>query len=171
MKNLVAAFIAIIILTSCQEQQKIGFIDNGKVINDYQEKIDVEEKYKLKDEVFKKKTDSIGKAFQLEAQAFQLKAAKMSQKKQQEEYQALGQKQQLLQQQIQFEQQQIQQQFQTEIDSVIAKVKTFVKGYGKSNGYSYILGSNEAGSVMYGEEQSDLSKTIIEALNVEYSKE
>ncbi len=170
MKKLVFVAIAIFFFFSCQEQ-KIGFIDNGKVINDYQEKKDIEEMYKVKDEAFKKRTDSIGQAFQLEAQAFQAKANKMSQKKAQEAYEGLMQKQQMLQQQIQMEQQQISQSFQAEIDSTIVKVKDFVKDYGKTNGFTYILGTSDgASSVLYGTEENDLSQTIIDALNAQYKK-
>ncbi|MFC4722850.1 OmpH family outer membrane protein [Geojedonia litorea] len=161
----------VLILASCQNQSKIGFIDNGKMINEYQEKKDIEEKFTKKEQAFQLKTDSIGKAFQLEAQDFQLKLASLSQSKQQEQYQVLGQKQKMLQQQIQFEQQQIQQAYQTEIDSVITKVKSFVKDYGKNNGYTYILGtSDNAASVLYGAEELDLTQEIIDALNANYKK-
>ena len=170
MKNIVAAVIILMTLSSCQQNEKIGFMDNGEVINKYQMKIDLEDKYKLKDEAFKKKTDSVGKAFQIEAQAFQMASQKMSEKDQQVKYQELGQKQQGLQQQFQFEQQQIQQAFTSEMDSVISKVKDFVGKYGKDNGYTYILGKNEAGSVMYGSEQNDISEAITEALNAAYGK-
>lgn len=170
MKNLIYIAIAIFTLASCQQTQKIGFIDNGKVINEFQEKIDLEAKYKEKDIVFQKRTDSIGQAFQFEAQQTQLQAQKSSQKKAQELMGGLQQKQQLLQQQVQFEQQQIQQAFQNEIDSTITKVKLFVKDYGQKNGYTYILGKNEAGSVMFGSEENDLSEAIIVALNADYSK-
>ena len=170
MKKLVYAALAIFAFTSCQ-QQKIGFVDNGKVINQYQRKIDIEEKFKEKDETFKKKTDSIGQAFQLEVQNYQINGSKMSNKKRQETEQQLGQKQQMLQQQIQMEQQQITQAFQTEIDSTIIKVKDFVKDYGRTNGYTYILGTSDgASSVLYGTEENDLSQTIIDALNAEYKK-
>lgn len=170
MKQILSIALVIFTLTACQ-QQKIGYIDNGEVINAYQAKIEIEEKFKVKDEAFKKRTDSIGKAFQLEAQEFQLKADKMSQKKAQEKYQELGQKQQLLQQQMQFEQQQITQAFQSEIDSTIIKVKDFVKDYGKKNGYTYILGTSDgAASVLYGEEKHNLSQVIIEALNAAYKE-
>ena len=169
MKKLLLVVFAFFAFTSCQ-QQKIGFVDNGKVINDYQEKKDIEEKFKVKDEAFKKRTDSIGQAFQIEAQAFQAKASKMSPKKAQEAYDGLMQKQQMLQQQIQVEQQQITQAFQTEIDSTIVKVKDFVKDYGKTNGFTYILGTSDgASSVLYGTEENDLSQTIIDALNAEYN--
>lgn len=168
MKKLVGLFSIVFILTSCQEQQKIGFVDNSKVINAYQEKMDLEETYKGKDEAFKKKTDSIGRAFQTEAQAFQAEASKMSQQKQQEQYQALGQKQQMLQQQLQYEQQQLTQEFSTEIDSIVSRVKKFVKNYGEEKGYTFVLGSNEAGSVLYGDESLDITQEVIDALNSDY---
>lgn len=171
MKKYFGLIAILVFLVACQEQQKIGFIDNGKVINAYQEKIDIEEKYKLKDEDFKKRADSIGNAFQLEAKDFQLNGAKLSQKEQQEQYQALGQKQQLLQQQLQREQQNLTQQFNVEIDSAITHMKRFVADYGKKNGYSFILGQNEAGSVMYGVDANDITEVIIEELNKSYKKE
>ena len=136
MKSACSILIFSFLLFGCQQEQKIGYVDNGKVINEYQEKIDIEDKYKVKDEVFSKRADSIGQAFQLEAQDMQLKARRMTQQKAQEAYDELGQKQQLLQQQLQFEQQQLQQAFNAEIDSVIVKVKDFVKDYGQRNGYN-----------------------------------
>ncbi|MDO5969138.1 OmpH family outer membrane protein [Flavivirga aquimarina] len=171
MKNIVYLLLATFIFTSCQKEKKIGFIDNGIVINDYQEKKDLETKFKGKDEALKKRTDSIGQAFQLEVQQTQITAQKSSQKKAQELMGGLQQKQQVLQQQIQFEQQQLNQNFQTEIDSVIIKVKDFVKDYGKKNGYTYILGTSDgAASVLYGTEENDLTQTILDALNEAYKK-
>ncbi|WP_298893629.1 OmpH family outer membrane protein [uncultured Psychroserpens sp.] len=168
MKKIVSVLVFVLALVSCQDQQKIAFIDNGEVINAYQEKIDIETKYKLKDEDFKKRADSIGQAFQLEVQNFQLGATKLSERKQQEQGQALGQKQQLLQQQLQREQQNLTNQFNVEMDSVVNRVEDFVSAYGKTNGYSFILGRNEAGSVLYGTEANDITKIIIEAINTDY---
>ncbi|GGK30534.1 membrane protein [Yeosuana aromativorans] len=171
MKNIIYAVVLLLAFSSCQKQQKIGYVDNGKVINEYQQKKDLEAKYQAKDAAFQKRADSIGQAFQLEAKTFQSQVKSMSPKMQQEKYQALGQKQQTLQKQMQSEQQQIQQEFQTEIDSIIAKVKDFVKDYGKNNGYTYILGTSDAAAtVMYGTEENDLTQTILDALNKEYKK-
>jgi outer membrane protein len=158
-------------LTSCEKQAKIGFVDNGTLINDYQEKKDLETKFQAKEEAFRKKADSIGQAFQMEVQQSQMLAQKSPQAKAQEIMGGLQQKQQQLQQQMQFEQQQLQQSFQTEVDSVISKVKTFVKDYGKKNQYTYILGTSDAAAtVMYGTEDKDLTKTVLEALNAAYKK-
>ena len=56
MKKIIGVLILALAFTSCQEQ-KIGFIDNGKVINDFQQKIDLEAKYKAKGESFDKRRD------------------------------------------------------------------------------------------------------------------
>ena len=172
MKKNSILILLLVVFMSCQNQQKIGFVDNGKMINEYQEKKDIEEKFTQKELAFQKRTDSIGKAFQMEAQEAQLKLSSMSQSKQQEQYQILGQRQKMLQQQIQFEQQQMQQAYQTEIDSVISKVKGFVKEYGKNNGFTYILGtSDNAATVLYGVKENDLSQIMIDALNANYKKQ
>lgn len=171
MKNIFYVVVLMLVFSSCQKQAKIGFVNNGTVINDYQEKKDIETKYQAKEELFRKKADSVGKAFQLEVQQTQLTAQKASQVKAQELMGGLQQKQQVLQQQMQFEQQQLQQAFQVEVDSVISKVKKYVNNYGKSNGYTYILGTSDAAAtVMYGSEENDLTKTILEDLNKEYKK-
>ncbi len=171
MKNIVLLGLLVLTFVSCNtETQKIGFVNNKDLVNDFQEKIDIEAKFKTKIEAFQKRTDSIGQAFQQEAQAFQLKAQGMKQEQAQAEYQALGQKQQMLQQRIQLEESQIQEESQQTIDTLIKKVRDYVKDYGKKNGYTYILGSNEAGSVMYGDESKDLTKEILDALNADYKK-
>jgi len=170
MKHFLVIAILVLSFSSCQ-QKKIGFIDTGEIVNEYQAKKDLEDKFKGKKALLDQKNDSISKAFQLEVQEFQVKSKGLSQAKAQEEYQALGQKQQLLQQQIQFSEQQFGQSFNVELDSVIIKVKDFAKDYGKKNGFSFILGTSDAtSSVIYGEDANNLTKTILDALNAAYKK-
>ena len=171
MKSIFRVLAIVVLFSSCQQQQKIGFIDNGEVINKYEMKMDIEERYKLRNDAFTKRMDSINRDFQVEVKAFQLASNKMSQKKAQEKYNELGQRNQILTQQFQQDQQVLQQGFNKEIDSVVKTVKAFVEDYGKKNGYVFILGKNEAGSVMYGQESSDLTKIVIDALNAKYNSE
>lgn len=168
MKKFGVLIMAILFL-GCQEQQKMGFVNNTEVLDAYQAKIDLEEKFKAKDEAFTRRTDSISKAFQLEVQEAQIKTQRMSQSKAQVLYDELGKKQQLLQQQIQFEQQQLQQAFNVELDSVASSMKDFIKDFGANNGYTFILGTSDINnSVMYGTEANDLTDQIIEGLNASY---
>ena len=136
MKKLVVVAIAILI-GACQ-QNKIGYVDNIKLMDSYQEKIDIEAKFKTKVDALTKKRDSISQAFQLEVQAFQTKAQKMSQKKAQEEYGLIQQRGQFMGQQLQQEEQQMQTAGQVEMDTLVSKVKKEIKAYGKANGYTYI---------------------------------
>ena len=171
MKKIVLGIIALSFLTSCNED-KIAYVDNSYVINEYQEKKDIEAKYKSKIEKYNKKRDSVSQALQLDFQTFQLKTKTLSQKEAQAEYDVLMQKQQMLQQQFQMEEQQISNQSQTEIDSLISKVKTYVKKYGKDNNYTYILGTSDgAASVLYGKEEKNISELILKGLNDAYKKD
>ena len=171
MKKIVFVLLGLVLVSSCK-QDKIVFVNNSYVINEYQERKDIEAKYKTKVDTYTKKRDSIGQALQLEYQSFQLKAQSMSEKNAQAEYNLLMQKQQMLQQQFQSEEQQIAKESQTEIDSLISKVKTFIKDHGKQNNYTYILGTTDsAASVLYGKEENDISETILKALNDNYKKE
>jgi len=169
MKKIVLIITVALASFSCQ-QDKVAFVDNTQLLNEYQEKIDIEAKYKGKFEVFGKKRDSITQAFQTEAQSFQQEAQKLSQSVAQEKYQTLMQKSQTVQQQIQMEEQQLAMDSQGEIDTLLKKVKEFVSDYGKTNGYTFILGKNEAGSVMYGEASKDITDEVLKALNDAYKK-
>ncbi len=158
-----------ITLMACQ-QEKIGYVDNVKLMNEYQEKIDVEARFKVKADALSKKRDSISQAFQIEAQAFQSKAQSMPQQKAQEEYAAFQQKGQFIGQQLQQEDQQLQASGQVEMDSVISNVKKEIEAYGKANGYSYILGGGEGGSVLYGTAKNNLTDDVIKMLNEKYKQ-
>lgn len=172
MKKILGALTIVLVLASCQEQKKMAFVNRSEVINEYQEKIDIEDKFKLQEEKFNKRSDSIGKEFQMAYQKFQMEASKMSEAKQQEQGQAFNQRGQMLQQQLQMEQQQLQQSYTVEMDSVMSHMKDFVQDYGKKNGYSFIFGTSDVTTtVMYGEDVSDISDAVLKGLNDAYKKE
>jgi outer membrane protein len=168
MKKIVVVAL-LIFLAACQ-QNKIGYVDNLKLMDGYREKIDIEAKFKTRADALTKKRDSISQAFQIEVQAFQTKAQKMSQKKAQEEYGLIQQRGQFMGQQLQQEEQQMQAAGQVEMDTVVSKVKKEIKAYGKSNGYTYILGGGDGGSVLYGTDAQDLTEEILKILNDKYKK-
>ena len=158
-----------VLMAGCQ-QDKIGYVDTVELMEKSKEKIDIEAKYQLKSTNLNKKRDSISQAFQLEAQALQAKTSSMTQKKAQEEYELLQQRGQFIGQQLQQEEQQLQQQGQAEMDSLVNKVKQQISTYGKDNGYTYILGGGEGGTVLYGQEKEDLTETILKIVNDSYQK-
>ena len=50
----------------------------------------------------------------------------------------------------------------------VKKVKKEIRAYGKDNGYTYILGGGEGGSVIYGDEAKDVTDAILKILNDKY---
>lgn len=169
MKKFLVTLIAVTGLVACN-QDKIVFVDRTKLLEEYQERKDIESKYKDKVEKYSMKKDSISKAFELEYQDFQKRAQSMAQAKAEEEYKALSQKTQFLSQQFQQQEYLLNQDSQKEADSLIKKVNKFVEKYGKDKGYTYILGANEAGSVMYGEKSKDITEEVLKAINDEYAR-
>ena len=170
MKRVVLALVVLVAVSCQQETIKIGYVDNVDLMDKYQEKIDVEARFKVKAEAITKKRDSISQAFQLEAQAFQIKAQKMSQQKAQEEYGAIQQRGQFIGQQLQQEEQALQVSGQVEMDTIVSKVKKEIIAYGKANGYTYVLGGGEGGSVLYGTDANDLTDELVKILNDKYKK-
>ena len=168
MKNVVL-ILAVVLLVSCK-QEKIGYVDNVKLMDEYQEKVDAETKFKADEAVLTKKRDSMSQAYQLELQTFQTRSQSMSQKKAQEEYGLLQQKGQFLGQQLQQEAQEAQAANQVILDSIISTVKKEIKAYGKANGYTYILGGGDGGSVLYGTDANDVTDKVVKILNDNYKK-
>ncbi|WP_299098169.1 OmpH family outer membrane protein [uncultured Winogradskyella sp.] len=165
MKKVILGLMVLVGAASCQEQQKTAFVDNTKVVNEFNKKVDFEESFKIKVDAFNKKADSLNQMIQMEAQAFQSQASKMNKTKQEEVYNALVQKKQMQDYQIGNEEKALQTEGQKEIDTLVKQVKAFIKDYGKANGYTFILGANDAGSVLYGAEGKDITEEILSALN------
>lgn len=166
MKKLILTGVALLALTACTD--KVAFVDNSKLLNDYQEKKDIEAKLKGQISAYERKRDSISMAFQTEARTFDAQAKTLPQNVAQKKYNELMQKSQILQQHLQQEEQKIQMESQTQMDSLLSKVKKNIKEYGKQKGYTFILGANDGGSVLYGSEKKDITKEVTEYLNNQY---
>lgn len=168
MKNWIVP-VAALLMMSCQ-QEKIGFVDNVKLMDGYQKKKDVEAAYQIKSEAFTRKRDSISQVFQMEAQDLQNKSEGMSQGKAQEAFTQLQQKGQMVGQQLQQEEQQLQRMGQLKMDSVVQEVRKTIKEFGKANGYSFILTGGEGGSVLFGKEAADVTEDVLKVLNESYEE-
>ncbi|NRD22179.1 OmpH family outer membrane protein [Winogradskyella litoriviva] len=171
MKKIILGLMVLVGAASCQEQQKIGFVDNTKVVNEFNKKVDFEESFKIKIDAFNKKADSLNQMIQREAQVFQASASKMKQSVAEEKYNALLQKKQMQDYQISNEEKALSAEGQKQLDTLVKEVKAFIKDYGKTKGYTYILGANEAGSVLYGDDANDITEEILNALNKDSKKE
>ncbi len=171
MKKIFLILLGISFLTACQKEAKTAFIKTETIFKEYKGIKDQEAVFKQKQEAFTKKYDSMVQAWRKEVVDFQQKASKMAPNKARQKDQELYQKQQIIQQMQQQESNRLTAEMQQQTDSIIKKVYDFFDEYGKKNGYKYIFGKNNAGALMYGDAQNDITDKVLKALDDEYEAE
>ena len=165
MNKVVLSVALVLSLISCQQSQKIAYVDNSKLLDEYQEKKDLEELLKGKINQYQARRDSISQAFQVKAQAFEAQAKSLAPAVAQQKFEELSKESQKLQQQLMIEEQAIQEESRTKMDTLLKKVKNFIKEYGQKHDYDFILGANDGGSVHYGKKDKDITSDVVKALN------
>ena len=150
------------------KEMKTAYVDTSELMKEYTEAKDLEAKYKAQ-------ADEKGRQLEAEINRFKQEAANFQSQAQangQAWAQQKGAELQKREQQLGYAQQQLSQQLQQEsgkeMDSLVSGVKKFIKAYGKEKGYSYIFGTGDVASVLYAEDQYDITKDLIKALNEKY---
>ena len=150
------------------KEVKTAYVDTSKLMSEYTEAKDLEAKYKAQAEEKGRQLEAEINRFKQEASNFQAQAQANGQAWAQQK----GAELQKREQQLGYAQQQLSQQLQQEsgkeMDSLVSGVKKFIKSYGKEKGYSYIFGTGDVASVLYAEDQYDITKDVIKALNEKY---
>ena len=149
---------------------KTAYIDTEKLMKEYQEFKDFESKFKSMSDRMKNELDGDAKKFQRDVlelqQQAQSKGMEWAQKRQAE----LERRQQTLAEKEQNYMKKFQDESAVERDSMVSRMKDFIKDYGKEKGYDYIFGTGDAASVLYGKEENDLTKEILELLHKKYEE-
>lgn len=171
-KSLVIIALALSVI-SCNKQSdadtlKTAYVDTNKLLEEYTEAKDIDAKYKNKADEMGKELEAEAARFKSDAAAFEQKARQLGQVWAQQNSGPLQQRQQQLQYAQQAMLQQLQQESGVEMDTLVKTVKTFIKDYGKKNGYDYIYGTGEAATVLYAEDKYDITDELVKELNAKY---
>ncbi|MGX7667898.1 OmpH family outer membrane protein [Flavobacterium pedocola] len=175
MKKLILLSFAALAIISCNketattEKTKTAYIDISKLLEENKEAKDIEEKYKVKSE-------EMGRELRSEASQFESEAANFKQNamlKGQAWAQAKGAELQKREQQLGYKQQAMMQTLQEEsgkeMDSLVKRIKDYIKEHGKSKGYDYIYGTGSgAATVLYAKDSYDITAAISKELNDKY---
>ena len=173
MRKLVIVMAFSLAIISCKKgtevkEVKTAYVDTSKLLEDYNEAKDIQSKYKNKSTVMGKELEAEVAKFKSDAASFQKNAQANGQAWAQENGPRLQKKEQELGYAQQAMLQQLQQESGVEMDTLVKKVKKFVKSYGKEKGYAYIYGTGEAVSILYAEDKYDITKEIVKLLNDKY---
>ncbi len=173
MKNIFLSSLIAITFFSCSQKptikvMKTAYVDTSILMDDYKEAKDIATKYKAKSEEMDKQLQSEALNLKKDKDYFQKNAQTKGDAWAQQHYAELQKR----DQQLQYTQQQMLQQLQKEssieTESLVKKVKQFIKEYGKQKGYAYIYGTGETASVLYAQDQFDITKELTKLLNEKY---
>jgi len=162
--------VAFVILSASCNQTKIAYINVEDLMKDYDGTKALEETLKEKQEAMSKELDSISAPFQTKVQEYYQNAQNMSASKRAQTEQELQQEQQVLQGRQQQAGQALQQENQLLSEAITKKVDSFVSVYSKANGLNLVLGTSGNGTVMYGDDNLNVTNAILELLNEDFAK-
>ncbi len=149
---------------------KTAYIDTEVLMKDYQEFKDFEAKFKTMSDKMKNELESDARRFQNDVldlqKSAQTKGMEWAQKRQAE----LERRQQTLADKEQNYMKKFQEESAVERDSMVSRMKKFIKSYGKEKGYDYIYGTGDAASVLYAKEQYDLTQEVLDLLHKQYEE-
>lgn len=173
MKKIVVMVAVIVSAVACNKtpdakEFKTAYIDTQKLMEDYTEAKELDEKYKTKGEVMGRELEVAAKKLKAEMASFQQNAMAKGQVWAQQKGAELQQRDQQLGYAQQGMLQQLQQESGKELDSIVKQVKVFIKDYGKQKGYDYIYGTGDAATVLYAKDSYDITTEITKALNEKY---
>lgn len=164
----IAILFATIAIYFAKSSSDLVYVDVNKLIEGYSRTKTAKTEFDKKANTMKSSIDSLIANWQKELQVYEKERGSMSAKE-------LKLKQELLQnkqQQINGYQEGIQKQIQDEdtkiTQTVINDINDYVKEYGKKHGYKIIFGASGGGNIMYADESSDLTETVLKGLNEEY---
>lgn len=146
-------------------EKKTAYVDTTRLIQEYSEMKDVEADFSERSEELRNQLEAVAGEFETEVREYQEKRENMGQAQREKIESELMQKQQMLQQQQQMSSEQLRNQSDQVVDSLVQKVRSFVKVYGEENNYTYIFGSNESANILYAEEGLDITDEVLEELN------
>ncbi|GAA4761345.1 MULTISPECIES: OmpH family outer membrane protein [Flavobacterium] len=173
MKKIVVMVAVIVSAVACNKtpdakEFKTAYIDTQKLMEDYTEAKELDEKYKTKGEVMGRELEVAAKKLKVEMDGFQKNAMAKGQMWAQQKGAELQQREQQLGYAQQAMLQQLQQESGKELDTIVKQVKVFIKDYGKQKGYDYIYGTGDAATVLYAKDSYDITGEITKALNEKY---
>lgn len=174
MKKIVVIAATVVVAVACNKapevkEFKTAYIDTVKLMEEYDEAKEMQDKFKTQGEVKGRELEVEARKLEAEKKAFQQNALVKGQAWAQQKYAELQQR----AQQLAYAEQAIAQQLQAEggskRDSIVEKVRGFIKEYGKKQGYDYIYGTGDAATVLYAKDTYDITKEVVKALNEKYA--
>lgn len=146
-------------------------MDSTKIFNEYKGAAEAKKAFQTKAKVWQSNIDTLTNEVKVSIQKYEKSLATMPPKEQELAKQLI----QVKQKQLSDYQRGIQDNAKQEdgklTQTVVAQINAFLTKYGKDHNYKMILIANQSGTIAYAREGLDITSTVIEELNNEYSSD
>lgn len=169
MKNLIICIIVqfglfiIFYLALEDKKDKVVFVNLNKVYEEFELKKELEKKFKN----LESKRNALLDSLELNLKLLSSKPLNTASQEQIAEYDAKKETYFVKKQQFNEDNKVVMEQYHSQI---ITKLNEYVKLYGKQKHLTYILGSDDSGSILYGEETREVTPDVIKFINALYKK-
>lgn len=150
------------------KQPRLAYVNLDKVYNDFEMKKELEKKLTTVQDMRKRQLDSLELGLNILSrtlQNFEMSGNKKGLEERMPEFEMLRQE--YLQKQQAFEQdnQAMTQQYS---EQIWKQINQYVKDFGKNKNYTYILGGDGTGSIMYAQEGNEITADVLAYVNESY---
>lgn len=156
------------IYLSQNKSSELVYVDVNKLLDGYSRTKIVRAEFEDKAKILKSNVDSLVVGWQNELKDYEKNRSSYTKKELELKQELLGNKQQQINNYQQAIQKQIQDEDKKATQTVINDINDYVKEYGKNKGYKIIFGASGSGNIMYADEKTDLTETILKGLNKEF---
>ena len=166
--SIIALLASIATFFISQSNEELVYVDINKLVEGYERTKVERESFDKKASTLKANVDSLMVNWQDELKAYEKERSSMTKKELELKQELLQNKQQQIGNYQQAIQKQIQEEDQKMTQTVINDINDYVKDYGKKHGHRIIFGAKGGGNIMYADDVSDLTQTILDGLNAQY---
>jgi outer membrane protein len=151
-----------------KQSSELVYVDVNKLLEGYKRTKIVRTEFETKAKTLNANVDSLLVDWQNELKDYEKNRSNYSKKELELKQELLGNKQQQINNYQQAIQKQIQEEDKKSTQTVINDINDYIKEFGKEKGYKIIFGASGSGNIMYADEATDLTETVLEGLNKEF---
>lgn len=166
---IIAIAVSAFALLKSYQSDNYVYVDINKLLEGYKRTEVVKVEYEKKAKNLQSNVDSLIVGWQKELKIYEKERSKYTKKERVLKQELLGNKQKQISNYQDAVNRQIQEEDQKATQTIINDINDFVKEYGKKNGYKIIFGASGSGNIMYASEGTDLTDTVLNGLNEEFS--
>lgn len=165
------SIIGLIFVVVKKEAPKIAYVNNIKVLSEYDGMKMANKELQKKLTVWQRNVDTLASEFQQRAKQYEEEKNSLSPSEQKVTEELLISKEKQFYQYRDAIQQKMQEEDKRVTEGVLKIVNGKIQEYGKKNGYDILLGANTSGNIVYSNDIYDITDEVLEILNKQYEGE